>query len=170
MVLTENKKKVAVEAFDKYRQGLVSFAYERIKDYDEAEDIVQDAFVHLLESGDVICEKTVRSFLFTIVRNILIDRLRRMVKSREVYSYAYDSSVKSYNIESEMYAADIRRLEMEKVVLLPSQRRKIYCMSRFEELTANDISKKLNISQRTVEAHLFIGRKEVRKYLRCSGI
>lgn len=45
-------------------------------------------------------------------------------------------------------------------------RRKVYELTRFEENSASDIAVMLNLSQRTVENHLRMGREEVRKYIR----
>ena len=39
-------------------------------------------------------------------------------------------------------------------------------MNRFEGKTVREISQELNLSQRTVENHLFISRKEVREYIK----
>lgn len=39
-------------------------------------------------------------------------------------------------------------------------------MNRFMDMSADDISKKLCLSKRTVENHLFISRKEVREYIK----
>lgn len=56
--------------------------------------------------------------------------------------------------------------EQKAVTQLPAQRRKVYELTRFEENSASDIAVMLNLSQRTVENHLRMGREEVRKYIR----
>jgi hypothetical protein len=53
-----------------------------------------------------------------------------------------------------------------EVRIIPDQRRKVYELTRFEENSASDIAVMLNLSQRTVENHLRMGREEVRKYIR----
>ena len=81
--------------------------------------------------------------------------------------YLYDCVETSVeDVESRVVANDLEQWEWKKVYLMPFQRRRIYCMSRFGGKSATDIATILNLSSRTVENHLFLGRKEVREYLR----
>ncbi len=55
----------------------VRFAYYRLKDCAEAEDLVYDAVLRLLERDtSAINPESVRLYLFRIVRNMCMDRLR----------------------------------------------------------------------------------------------
>ena len=56
--------------------------------------------------------------------------------------------------------------EKHRLSLLPPQRRIIYTMSRFESKSISDISEELNLSHRTVENHLRIGRHEMREFIK----
>ena len=48
---------------------------------------------------------------------------------------------------------------------MPTQRRRIFEMSRNQELSINEISTKLNLSPRTVERHLYLALKDIRKVI-----
>ncbi|MBR3692506.1 MAG: RNA polymerase sigma factor [Clostridia bacterium] len=74
------------EAFDaiyrEYNGLLYGFAYTILHSRALAEDVVQDAFVRALSSLDLTREKgAVRAWLFTTVRNLSIDCLRRESRS-----------------------------------------------------------------------------------------
>ena len=62
-------------------------------------------------------------------------------------------------------AANIAEIEEARIKRLPPQRRIIYVMSRFEEKTPADIAAELSLSNRTVENHLRLGRRDMRQYM-----
>ena len=68
--------------------------------------------------------------------------------------------------ESEVIAGDLLQVELRKVECLPRKCRTIYRMSRFGEMTADEIAESLNLSKRTVGGHLLAGRRQVREFLR----
>lgn len=167
----ENRIKLSdrliTEYYEEYRQSVFFYICRRIENRSDAEDLIQDAFLRLLEYRMMIRRDTLKYFLFTIVRNLLNDYLRRYYKRQEIDRYLYDTlPVTTVEPESRMVADEIRKLESRRVSALPEQRRKVYIMSRFQDKSADDIAEELNLSKRTVENHLFISRKEVREFIR----
>ena len=127
----------------------------------------QDVFLRLMEYKQMLRPDTVKFFIYTISRNLVNDYLRRFYKKQEISSYMYDHAETCTNdTESRIISDDLAALEQRKLSVLPTQRRKIYTMSRFENKSIADISSELNLSHRTVENHLRIGRHEVREYIR----
>lgn len=167
----ENRIKLSdrliTEYYEEYRQSVFFYICRRIENRSDAEDLTQDAFLRLLEYRMMIRRDTLKYFIFTIVRNLLNDYLRRYYKRQEIDRYLYDTlPVTTVEPESRMVADELRRLECRRVSALPEQRRKVYIMSRFQDKSAEDIAEELKLSQRTVENHLFISRREVREFIR----
>lgn len=167
----ENRIKLSdrliTEYYEEYRQSVFFYICRRIENRSDAEDLTQDAFLRLLEYRMMIRRDTLKYFIFTIVRNLLNDYLRRYYKRQEIDRYLYDTlPVTTVEPESRMVADEIRKLESRRVSALPEQRRKVYIMSRFQDKSAEDIAEELKLSQRTVENHLFISRREVREFIR----
>ena len=167
----ENRIKLSdrliTEYYEEYRQSVFFYICRRIENRSDAEDLTQDAFLRLLEYRMMIRRDTLKYFLFTIVRNLLNDYLRRYYKRQEIDRYLYDTlPVTTVEPESRMVADELRRLESRLVSALPEQRRKVYIMSRFQDKSAEDIAEELKLSRRTVENHLFISRREVREFIR----
>ena len=163
----KNSYNLVAAAFNDYKSQLLGYINHRINNPDDAEDLVQDTFVRLLECGKMLRDDTVKSFIFTIAHNLITDYLRRFYKKQEICSYMMESAdVMSPSADSNTVVCDLERLEKTKVAMLPLQRKKIYYMNRFMDMSADDISKRLCISKRTVENHLLIGRKEIREYIK----
>lgn len=154
------------DSYMSYYRSVYLYIYYKINNKEEAEDLSQDVFLRLMDYKQMLRPETVKHFIFTIARNLVIDYLRRYYRKQEVSSYMYDTVERSSNeSESRIIADDLRMHEEHKLSLLPQQRRKVYEMIRFEDKSIADISMELNLSPRTVENHLRIGRKEVREYM-----
>ncbi|WP_321332406.1 sigma-70 family RNA polymerase sigma factor [uncultured Bacteroides sp.] len=158
---------VVARSYEEYYQIILKYITYRINHKYEAEDLVQDVFMRLLDYEQMLREDTVKYFLFTIARNIVTDYIRRYYKKQEVTSYMYDISITVTNeTEENLIARDILSLERSHLQTFPTQRKIIYSLSRFDNETTDEISEKMNLSRRTIENHLLLGRKCMRAYIR----
>lgn len=165
--LTHTSNELIARIFMDYRQSVFFYVYKRIGKKEDSEDLVQDAYLRLLEYRTMLRPDTVKYFLFTIVRNLVIDYFRRFYKRQEVVDFLQEfSQTKTMESDSPVIIKDLQKQEWNRVRLLPRQRRKIYVMNRFEGKNLSEIASELHLSQRTVENHLFISRKEVRMYMK----
>lgn len=156
-----------METYTTYRPLVFRYIYRKLNGCMETEDLVQDAFLRLLEYRSMLRPETVRSFLYTIVRNLVTDYLRRHYKKQEVMACMCEGLVVSVeNMESAVMAKDLSFQEEKRVNQLSPKVRAVYSMSRFEGKSALEIAEELSIPKRTVEGYLLAGRKSVREYMR----
>lgn len=96
------------ETYTTYRPLVVRYIYRKLNGCMETEDLVQDAFLRLLEYRSMLRPETVRSFLYTIVRNLVTDYLRRHYKKQEVMACMCEGlSASVEDMESAVMAKDL---------------------------------------------------------------
>lgn len=162
--------------FNQYFQPLCHLSIQYLGDENEAKGVVQDAFMKLWEiRHELNSDSNLQNFLFTLVKNNCLNILKRrqiLLKHHEKIrwmemNYQYESLARmgddylEFNELKEKIDLAIRNL--------PEHCRVVFEMSRFEELKNREIAEKLDISQKTVEAHLTkalkILRNELKDYL-----
>jgi RNA polymerase sigma-70 factor (ECF subfamily) len=148
--------------------SLVRYAKTLIKDYDSAEEIVQDLFFRLWNDKEKIRIVTsLNGYLFRAVHNRclhLIEHNKVIEKHAKEISYSKNENTENpsemvqYN---ELQSAIVRVLER-----LPERCGRIFCMNRFEGLKYSEIAEKLSVSVKTVEADMGKALKEFRKAIK----
>jgi len=81
--LTNTSNELVAQIFADYHQSVFFYIYKKIGKKEDAEDLVQDAYLRLLEYRAMLRPDTVKYFLFTIVRNLVSDYLRHFIKNRK---------------------------------------------------------------------------------------
>lgn len=132
--------------FRQYYRPLCLYALHYLHDVDEAEDVVQDCFVRMIERG---LPDNPKPFLYASVRNACVDRLRRQ------NPFATDIAPSDLQCAiSDEEAADrsLREAELWTAIeSLPDRCREIFLMSKRDGMTYREIALELSISEKTVE-------------------
>ncbi|MDR2773597.1 MAG: RNA polymerase sigma-70 factor [Tannerella sp.] len=150
-----NGSKQAFETvYRKYHRMLYSIALHYLSSTEDAEDAVADVFVHLWEiRRDIVVETNLRNYLYTMVKNNILNRLRR---SKPVF-LSVDCE-EAHQKEEESLEEFLDRKEMSDrlygaINSLPEQKRKICLLKMEGNLTNEDIAERMNISLNTVKTH-----------------
>ena len=162
--------------FDRYYQPLCHLGKYYLQDEDEAKGVVQDAFVRFWEMSDVWdSDAEIRNLLFTIVKNRCLNVLKRRQRLAVHHDRIRQQELRWQQESLSRVGADYLELDELKekietsVKNLPEHCRRIFEMSRYEDLKNKEIAEKLGISQKTVESHmtnaLRILRKDLKDYL-----
>ncbi|WCM26345.1 sigma-70 family RNA polymerase sigma factor [Sphingomonas sp. QA11] len=127
----------------------------RLRSSEEANDLVQDAFARLLGSGARESLRQPEAFLNRIVRNLLIDRSRR-VSNRTPHVPIDDAHAPAARATQEdaIELAQLRQRYRTAVDALPPRTRQVFLLHRKDGLGYKEIATQLGISIRTVEWHV----------------
>lgn len=139
-----------------YYPRVKGFINGLLQDAEEAEDLSQDIFMSLWQNrGNLKQIDNLDAYLFRIARNAVFRYIERSLLFKNYqFRQLSDDNSDLYEIESELNAKELELIIAIAVERMPSQRRKIYQMSREQGLSNENIARELNISKRTVENHL----------------
>jgi RNA polymerase sigma-70 factor (ECF subfamily) len=174
--IKNNDKKSFEILFNRYHDSLCLYAYGLVRNDEAAEEIVNDVFFKIWCKRDQIqINYGVKQYLFRSVFNASTDFIRRNLFLSRYSFVEVDSWINETIGTNEEYIFDLLENEdvqkdvMKAIEQLPPQCKAIFCLSRFDLLTYNEISEKLNISVNTIKTQMSRAldslRKQLGKYL-----
>lgn len=162
----QGKRRIIADYYTAHFDELLGFVYKQVKNADDAEDIVQNVFLRLLNSDKMISLITLPCLVYTIARNLIYDHWRRH-RIFDEYERYLQSSINDNDIDvaSVFSVAEITEILERGIARLTDNQRQVYRMNFFDDLPVSTISKTLNLNYKSVEHRLGSARKEVRKYV-----
>lgn len=157
---------VVSSIYKKYYTDLKVFLMSYTHQEMAAEDMLQDIFLRVLDM-DMIHQESAKGLLLTMAHRMIIDdaRHRAFIRRQESKIRQTASVYDQTSIIDKVELQQMTAYESQRVLKMPEKRAHVYHLWRHEEKTSQEIAKVLNLSQRTVESHLYTARKEVRAYL-----
>ena len=162
-------EKIYHEFFD----VLYSLSKQYLMNTDDAEEIVQDAFLKLWEIRSGLNDQSnIKNFLYTLVKNNCLNQLRnKQNAARLIKNYHYQELQYNYEALTKTSENYIQFQELkEKIDLaiseLPDDLQVVFEMNRFQDMRYKDIALKLDLSEKTVEARMSKALKFLRTELK----
>ena len=154
---------------DQYAATLYRVAYSVLRNAEDAEDAVQEAFLRVLRHRETLGEvRDHRVWLIRIVWNIVLDRKRR-AKTRpetdDVFELERVLPAGGLSAEQRAAAAQHHARVLGMVETLPGKEREVLMLSAFEELSSVEIASVLGITESSVRSRLFRARNLMSKLL-----
>lgn len=149
-----------------YRDLIVNFLFKLLRSREDAEEIAQNVFMALWERrAELDPEKNVRTLLYTIARNAVMNQFKRQKVFEKYRKQSAADDTESLTAEDILIARERECLIEITVGKMPSKRRKIYEMSRQENLSNEDIAQRLDTSRQNVANHLSQALRQIRHAL-----
>lgn len=144
---------------------LCRYAYRYLNDENSAYEIVQDIFVKLWEKRtETKGIKSVNSYLYRSVYNAIINYFdhQKVIRRHEVFAIVELRKFELGDFEDTFYGWDNYDKLHEFIDQLPEKNKKVFKLRYFENYSYKEISKRLNITDRTVETHIRNSLKDLR--------
>ncbi|GET34905.1 DNA-directed RNA polymerase sigma-70 factor [Prolixibacter bellariivorans] len=139
--------------FRKHYSVLCAYAYGFVADYGLSEDIVQEVFFKLwTDKGRIAIETSVKAYLYQMVRNTSLNYLKHknVIKQYEIANKD-ESNYIGESLDELLIGKELNAKIQAAIEKLPTERRKVFLLSRMDGLKYKEIAEKLNISIKTVE-------------------
>ena len=152
------------ELYSRYWKKLFDDAYKRLKNKEQAEEVVQELFTNLWTKRQSIqINTTISAYLFSSVAHHVIDIYRKeMVRVKYSQAFKIVNTEADTSTEDGIMLKDLTYTIEEEISHLPDKCRSVYELSRKEHKTNKEIASYLGISEKTVEQHLTKALKKIR--------
>ncbi|WP_340102694.1 RNA polymerase sigma factor [Rhodohalobacter sp. 8-1] len=172
----EGDQRAYQQLTEKYRRPLEYHVRKMVKESEQVEDLVQEAFIKAFKNLESYNSSYAFStWLYRITTNHTIDYLRK----KKLKTTSIDKPIKtregemSFELPDEQAETDraIIRKQRKKIIThaidnLPEKYRQVIQMRHIEELSYQEIADKLDLPLGTVKAHIFRAREMLYKALK----
>ena len=155
-----------------YLDGLYSYALVLTRNHAEAEDLVQETYVRAIPAmGRLRADSNTKGWLFTILRNIWLNQLRKWRNGPQFIEMEFGEGVADSIVEPSKDSNDlyVSKLEAEQVRAaiqeLPIDFREIILLREYEDLSYQEIASILGCPVGTVMSRLGRARAKLRPLL-----
>ncbi|GHE75560.1 MULTISPECIES: RNA polymerase sigma-70 factor [Roseivirga] len=151
--------------FDQYYTPIKNFLYYKSGNIEQSEDIAQDVFMKLWDKREEVQPETVKSYLYTIANNMLLNKIRHdkvVMNFAERHKTQQEEHSPEFALEEKEFKA-----ELEEVIgAMPEKQREVFLMNRIDELTYKEIADRLALSVKAVEKRMHGALAHLREHIK----
>lgn len=170
---------------DRYGDALYRYTLVRVRDQDDAQEIVQLSFLAALQAKDSFAGRsTEKSWLFGILKHKIMDHFREVKKTRtfdlspdddnpDPYDKAFDSTGHHINPPGQWAIDPSKAAENKQLVKalslclegLPEKYRRVFVLKEIENLSSEEICNTFEIQPTNLWVMLHRARNQLKKCL-----
>jgi len=156
------------ELVERYLRGALAVALEYARDRDDAEDIVQDAFIRTLRELHRFDDRlSFRPWFYTILRNLGRNAAER--RGRQTELEAVGDVVSNPGSGDAAADAELRGLIEQELAGMSAQQAASFRLCEIEGFSALEVGDMLGVAPATVRTHAHRARLKLREVLSSRG-
>lgn len=156
------------EIYRRYWKKMFRQAFSKTGSDDAAKEIVQDIFLDLWQRRGKVNIQELERYLSRAVKYQVLDFYdRQILKKRHheaILATVYDEVTES--VEDQMAFEELKEKILECIGSFSEKTRQIFTLNRMEGKSVSEISRFLDVPERTVEYHITIGLRHLRGHLK----
>ncbi|WP_426330194.1 RNA polymerase sigma-70 factor [Pedobacter sp. R-06] len=166
-LLRENPEVGITMVYNRYWKVLLDAAFKRLKDEQEAKEVVQELFIALYtRRNELVLTSGLEAYLGNALKYRVLNHFRHQT-TRERYAQIISTQSQTYiaEVDQRIEDAELAIRLKSATEKLPPKCREVFLLSKIERVTNAKIAEKLGISVSTVEKHISRGMILMRKHL-----
>jgi RNA polymerase sigma-70 factor (ECF subfamily) len=167
--LAQGDRQVFRQLFDTYHSRLYSLSFQMLRDSDKAKDAVQEVFIKLWNNREKI---SVTHSLEAYLKRSVINTTLNVIENEKRHSFLSlfnPSSVALVDRQNQTLIdnADELRQTIDKAILsLPARTRAVFVLVRIEQMSYDQVSESLQMSNKAVEKEMMKALRLLREQLK----
>jgi RNA polymerase sigma-70 factor (ECF subfamily) len=152
----------------RHQTALYNFAFRQLRVQSAAEDVVQEAFVRVVQNAaDFKHEARFTTWVYTITRNLCIDQMRKRALRKhasldetrggedgEGPTLGEQTADSRASVEREATGTEIKDRIVKAVDLLPEDQREVFLMREVAHLPFKEIAEITGVPENTVKSRM----------------
>lgn len=153
------------ELFIYYYPKMKTFLLGFISDEMQVEDMTQEVFAKIWELRVGLEIRDINAYLFKVAKNLLYKYWTELSRKSACID-DFSEIVSTNDIEEFIFNEEMLCKIYTELDKLPTKRKKIFIMSRMNQLSNHEIASKLHLSTRTVETQISLVIKRLRSVIK----
>lgn len=153
------------ELYDRIYAPLHRFVWYILRDEDATDDVIQEVFVKLWQVRHTLDpERSLKALLYQMARNFALNH------TRTTRRFSSDDITEMELGEAPSHDAELTARTLEErlrvwIDELPPRRREAFCLSRFENMSHDEIAVAMDLAPKTVNNHIVLALQTLRQRL-----
>ena len=160
--IEEGSKGAFALLYDKYWGKAYSDAYKRIKDADQAKDIVQEIFTHIWIKRESTHIDNISAYLNIAVRNSVIKIVAKQKLTDPFFSALENIVFAEAEADTDLIWKELLLSYEALLNTLPPQRQTIFRLRYKNDLSTSDIASHMGLSRKTVQNQLRLATEQIK--------
>jgi len=156
-------ERATLSLFHEYKKPLFNFINRQLNDYHLTEELTQDVFLDFLEGiRDFNFQSSLKTYLFSIARNKVIDVIRKKKIKKILFSMMPQyivEGLKTILIDDEIEKGELAAKIKKVFNTLPNDYELVLRLKYIEGAKVKEISEKLALRFKATESLIFRARK-----------
>ena len=152
--IKEGRKNAFNILFEKYWEKAYSDAYKRLKNQEDAKDVVQEIFTKIWLNRQTQTIENFPAYLHVAIRNNVIKLLAKQKHLHPFFDILENIPQKNSEADSNLLWNEFLKSYEALLKKMPPKRQEIFRLRYHENQTTSDISLQLGITRKTVQNQL----------------